>query len=104
MSAYLLCRDDDAHRALERAEFLHVEAGDAAGAARCGFWIGLGLLASVRRPRRGGWFARAGRLLDGAGADCVERGYLLVPAVLEELGAGHARGRAAGLDPRRRNR
>ena len=81
-SAYLLCRDDAAHRALERAEFLHVEAGDAAGAARCGFWIGIGLLSVGASAQAGGWFARASRLLDRADADCVERGYLMVPGLL----------------------
>ena len=81
-SAYLLCRDDAAHRALERAEVLHVEAGDAAGAARCGFWIGIGLLSVGAAAQAGGWFARASRLLDRADADCVERGYLKVPGLL----------------------
>ena len=81
-SAYLLCRDDAAHRALERAEVLHVEAGDAAGAARCGFWIGIGLLSVGASAQAGGWFARASRLLDRADADCVERGYLMVPGLL----------------------
>lgn len=82
VSAYLLCRDDVAHRALDRAESLYLEAGDAAGAARCGFWIGIGLLSVGASAQAGGWFARASRLLDRADVDCVERGYLMVPGLL----------------------
>jgi ATP/maltotriose-dependent transcriptional regulator MalT len=41
--------------------------------------------------RGGGWLARAGRTLDEAGGrECVEHGYLLVPAALEYIGGGDA--------------
>src|SRR5207344_2173183 len=35
-----------------------------------------------------GWFARAQRLLESFGRDCVERGYLLIPVWLEQMGGG----------------
>jgi DNA-binding CsgD family transcriptional regulator len=82
VAAYLVCRDDDARRALERAEFRYVEVGDPGGAARCGFWIGLGLLAAGASAQASGWFARARRHLDRAGVECVEQGYLMTPGLL----------------------
>lgn len=96
-SASLVCRDDDATRALERAfhDYLHV---DVVSAARCAIWLGIGFVATGQVAQANGWFGRAQRLLDRAGRDCVERGYLLVPAVLEQLGSGlweAARGTAA---------
>ena len=42
----------------------------------------------ARRPARGGWFARAQRLLERDGRDCVERGYLLIPVWLEQMARG----------------
>lgn len=35
----------------------------------------------------GGWFGRAQRLLDREQRDCVEQAYLLVPAILQQIGA-----------------
>jgi ATP/maltotriose-dependent transcriptional regulator MalT len=45
--------------------------------------------------RSSGWLARGRRLLDDAGLDCVERGYLLLPQALQtywggDVRAGHA--------------
>ena len=48
-------------------------------AARCAFWIGLNRALRGEPATAGGWFARAGRLVDRDPDDCVERGYLLVP-------------------------
>ncbi|MGD9530548.1 LuxR C-terminal-related transcriptional regulator [Pseudonocardia sp.] len=81
-SAYLLGRDDDAHRALERAYATHLDEDDPVGAARCAFWIGLGLLSIGEVARASGWSGRAGRLLDRHGEDCAERGYRLILASL----------------------
>lgn len=87
-SAYMLGRDDEYVAALERARHAHVEAGDLAGAARCTFWIGHSYLFRGQASRAGGWFARGRRHLDRHGADCVERGYLLIPIWLQQLGGG----------------
>ncbi|WP_308257878.1 response regulator transcription factor [Pseudonocardia lacus] len=86
MSAYMLGRDDDARRALERAYAVHVDQDDAAGAARCAFWISLGLLSVGESARANGWARRADRLLDRMGHVCVEHGYRLVLGVLAEDG------------------
>lgn len=87
-SAYMLGRDDDYLRALERAHQAFAERGDLPRAARCGFWIGLNLMVRGEGARATGWFARADRVLDRVTGECVERGYLLLPAVLRAGGAG----------------
>ena len=87
-SAYMLGRDDDYIRGLERAHHGHLDAGDVPGAARCAWWIGHNLLFRGETARANGWFGRGDRLLDQEGRDCVERGYLLIPVGLQ---AGDAR-------------
>jgi DNA-binding CsgD family transcriptional regulator len=87
-SAYMLGRDDDYLGALERAHHSHLEAGAVLPAVRCAFWIGHNLLFRGESVRATGWFARAERLLERDGQDCVERGYLLIPVWLEQMGRG----------------
>jgi len=91
-AAYMLGRDDDYVAALERAAQVHATAGRPARAARCGFWIGLNLMPRGEVALGSGWFARAERWLGDAGGDCVERGYLMIPALLGCVGAGDASG------------
>jgi ATP/maltotriose-dependent transcriptional regulator MalT len=86
-SAYLTNRDDDAIRTLERAHARYLDDGDTVDAARCTFWISLGLLNCGEQAMANGWVARGNRLL-GRRGDCVESGYLLVPGVLVNIGAG----------------
>jgi len=43
------------------------------------------LLLRGEPARANGWLARARRLLDEHGLDCVERGYLLVPVGLQRI-------------------
>ena len=87
-SAYMLGHDDDYVSALERAHHAHLNAGDTPRAVRCAIWIGHSLLFRGEMARMGGWFARGQRLLDEDGRDCVERGYLLIPIWLEQMGSG----------------
>jgi DNA-binding NarL/FixJ family response regulator len=86
-SAYMLGRDDEYVGALERAHQAYLEAGDVPPAVRCTWWIGHNMLFRGRPAQAGGWFARGHRLLEEC-ADCVERGYLLAPVWLEQMGAG----------------
>ncbi len=88
-SAYMLGRDDDYVGALERAHQAYLDARDVPRAVRCGFWIGHSFLFRGERARGAGWFARAQRLLESFGRDCVERGYLLIPVWLEQMGRGN---------------
>jgi DNA-binding CsgD family transcriptional regulator len=87
-AAYMLGRDDDYLGAMERAHHLYLEAGEALAAVRCAFWIGINRMLRGEMSHSTGWFARAQRLLDRQERDCVERGYLLIPVLLRELGAG----------------
>ena len=84
-SAYMLGRDDDYVGGLERAHQSHLDQGDLPRAVRCGFWIGHSFLFRGEPARATGWFARAHRLLESFGGDCVERGYLLIPVWLEQM-------------------
>jgi hypothetical protein len=85
-AAYLLGCDDDARSVLERAYTTHLGENDHIGAARCAFWIGLGLLSIGEVARASGWSGRAGRLLDQHGEDCAERGYRLILDYLGNVG------------------
>ena len=87
-SAYMLGRDDDYVSGLERAHQAHLEARNPSPAVRCAFWIGHSLLFRGETARAMGWFGRAQRLLEREGQDCVERGYLLIPIWLEQMGGG----------------
>jgi DNA-binding NarL/FixJ family response regulator len=90
-AAYMLGRDDDYVAALERAHRASLDVGDPPRAARCAFWIGHHFLFRGETARATGWFARAQRLLDRAGPDCVERGYLLIPVWLAHMDRGDYR-------------
>lgn len=83
-SAYLIGRDLDFHRYLERAHHTRLQEGDQIRAARCAFWLGLTLLLRGETARANGWLARAQRLAEGR--DCVEHGYLLLPVAEQRLG------------------
>ena len=87
-SAYMLGLDDAYVDGLARAFRAHLDRGDAPGGARCAFWIGHNMLFRGERPRAAGWFARARRVLDGGAGDCAERGWLLIPVWLEQMGTG----------------
>jgi DNA-binding CsgD family transcriptional regulator len=87
-AAYLVGRDDDYLAALERAHHAHLEQGRRLQSVRCAFWLGLRLLFRGEGGRAGGWFARAERLVESETAACVERGYLLLPAVEHALRGG----------------
>ena len=48
-------------------------------AARCAFWLGLGLLEKGETAQASGWLARARRILEEQAGECLEHGYLLLP-------------------------
>ena len=85
MAAFLVGRDDEGARVMERAHHLYLEASDPVGAARCAIWTGFGRFDMGELAQAIGWYSRAGKLLDCADRDCAERGYLLVPDVLQSL-------------------
>jgi DNA-binding CsgD family transcriptional regulator len=88
MTAYLIGRDDDYLRALERAHHAHLDAGERLRAIRAAFWLGLRLFFRGEVGPATGWLARAERLLEHEQHECAERGYLLLPVVEQHLAAG----------------
>jgi DNA-binding CsgD family transcriptional regulator len=66
------------------------EREEAPRAARCAFWLGYALINVGEMARAAGWFGRAQRVVDEAEGDLVERGYLLLPAAIEECGSNPA--------------
>src|SRR5262245_51712068 len=78
-AALLIGKEKEGGDVLARAHQAFLSAGDTPRAARCAFWLGFTLLLSGESAKAGGWLSRAGRLLDGQ-RDCVEKGYLLLPA------------------------
>ena len=87
-SAYMLGRDEDYRSGLERAHHAWLDNGDAPRAARCAWWVGHNLLFCGESAPAQGWFARGQRLLERENRDCVERGYLLIPTLLQHLFGG----------------
>ena len=99
----LLCgRDAVALAVLERAYAAHLEAGAALAAARSAFWLGMRLVSAGERGRGGGWLARARRVVDDCGQDCVERGYLLLPEARLRMETGdHEAARSLAVEAER---
>lgn len=81
--AFLLGREDESASLWARAHDEFLNRGEVIRAARCAFWAGFGLLGKGEGSLGGGWIARARRLVEDDGRDCVERGYVLLPAALE---------------------
>lgn len=96
MSAYLIGRDDDYLRTLERAHQAHLVSNDRRRAVRCAFWLGFRLLLRGEMARATGWFARAQRLLRAEDKGCAEQGYLLTPTVEQQIDAGELEAAYAG--------
>ena len=86
MAAELVGRDSA--ELSERAHHEFLRRGDVARAVRCAFYLVMTLLNRGEMARGAGWLGRARRLLDEAGLDCVEGGYLLVPVALKSLAEG----------------
>ncbi|MEJ2216271.1 MAG: response regulator transcription factor [Gemmatimonadota bacterium] len=95
LASYLIGREEDFMRALQRAHQAYLDAGDVQAAARCAFWLGLHLDSRGEIAQATGWFGRSRRVLDQAQLDCAERGLLLVPAGRRRLMAGDADGACA---------
>ncbi len=85
-ASYMLGNDAAYAACLERAHQAYLAAGNTRRAVRCAFWIGHNCLFRGDPVRASGWFARAHRMLGDQ--DCVEAGYLLIPAWLMEMDRG----------------
>jgi DNA-binding CsgD family transcriptional regulator len=95
-AAYLIGRDKDSAELWTRAHNVLLNRGAVDRAARCAFWLALGLMHQGERARASGWITRARELLDQDHQDCVEHGYLLLPIALQRVFGGDPTG-AYGL-------
>lgn len=87
-AAYLTGHDEESADAWVGAHRAHVAAGRMERAVRCAFWLGFGLVQRGELAQGGGWMDRARSLVEEQRLDCVETGYLLLPAALMALGSG----------------
>lgn len=87
-AAALSGRDDAFLATLERLCASLCEAGECARAARCAFWISMRLMDLGEVGSASGWLERARRLGEQVDGECAEHGYLLVPTMFQQLGAG----------------
>ena len=95
-ASYMLGNDAAYAACLERAHQAYLAAGNTRRAVRCAFWIGHNRLFRGDPVQASGWFARAHRMLGDQ--DCVEAGYLLIPAWLMEMDRGDfERGHATAM-------
>ncbi len=84
----MLGRPDEAYRTWERAHLAALRDGNPIRAVRHAYHIVMNLGQRGEFAQAGGWHARATRLLDETGVDCVERGLLLVPLALRARDQG----------------
>jgi len=84
-SAGLTARDEHMLAAQERLYHGYLESGRNLAAARAAFWTGFRLLARGEAARASGWLTRAQHLIEEHAEDCVEQGYLLLPAAQRHI-------------------
>jgi DNA-binding CsgD family transcriptional regulator len=94
-SAYLIGRDLDHQRLLERLHRSCLDSNDIERAARCAFWLALAFELRGDAGQSSAWIARGQRLVEDR--DCVERGYLLLPVAEQQVREGHVEEGQAGL-------
>ncbi len=87
-SAGLTARDDHMLSIQGRVYQGHLDTQENLAAARAAFWLGFRLLARGEAALASGWLGRSQRLVDGHEVDCVEQGYLLLPASQRYLNLG----------------
>ena len=89
VASYLIGEDGDALAAWEQAHRRHLDAGEPAEAARCGFWSAFCLMMQGQMAHAGGWLHRTQQIVDDL--ECAATGYVKIPVALESLGSGDAR-------------
>jgi DNA-binding NarL/FixJ family response regulator len=94
-SAYMLGLEQEYRQVLERAYRAYLDAEEPQAAVRCAIWIAVNLAVRGELGHAGGWLGRAERLLEREGSDRVERGYLLIPRIIEQEAQGELERAAA---------
>jgi DNA-binding CsgD family transcriptional regulator/tetratricopeptide (TPR) repeat protein len=87
-AAFLTGKMPEGQEALERAHDAHLGAGDRLPAARLAVMLGMNLALAGEIGAAGGWFGRAHRLVEEEGIECVEQGYLMLPAAFRYEAGG----------------
>jgi DNA-binding CsgD family transcriptional regulator len=87
-AAYLIGRELEFQRLIERLHRVQLEAGNSERAARCAFWLALSFLFRGDVGQSNAWAARGHRLVQER--DCVDRGYMLLAAATQLLHDGQA--------------
>lgn len=88
LSSHLTGHEGEVEPALTRAHEQFLARGEIALAAQSAIWLGMSLHEALEPARAGGWLARAQRLIEEAGLDCVESGWLLLPRARQKLEQG----------------
>ena len=87
VASYLVGDDSRCAAMWEEAHRRRVDAGDAAGAALCSFWLAFSLMMWGQMAQAAAWLGRTEMVL-GSTERCRASGYVLVPALLQALDAG----------------
>ncbi len=90
MSAYMVGREDGCEEAWIAAHHVRLRRGEPERAARCAFWLALGLFFRGDLAPAKGWVTRGGRLLEEGRGDCVEQAWLKMFVALPRLFQGDA--------------
>jgi DNA-binding CsgD family transcriptional regulator len=81
-TAAYLAGDPCWQTAWARAYESHTHSGDSSGAAHAAFWLVMAYFSAGEIAQGGGWLARVQRHVDAMRGDCVEAGYVLLPAAI----------------------
>jgi DNA-binding CsgD family transcriptional regulator len=87
LAAYVADSPSTLFRTWEEAHQRFLDLGDVAAAVRCAIWVSMAYFDRGDLARGGGWIGRAQRFLDSCG-ECVEQGYMLMPAALRAFAEG----------------
>jgi DNA-binding NarL/FixJ family response regulator len=96
-AAFLIGKGQDGSDLLSRAHKEYMDQSRVCDAARCAFWLGFTALLNGENAQANGWLARAERLLADQ-PDCVEKGYLLLPAGYRGVHGGDSVGAIAAFE------
>ncbi|MEX0790918.1 MAG: LuxR C-terminal-related transcriptional regulator [Actinomycetota bacterium] len=91
-SAHLTGRDLERDALWARTHQQFLDANNPPAAARAAFTLVMALMDRGDFAQAGGWLARAQRVLDEYGKECVEQGYLMLPVALKALHSGDTAG------------
>jgi hypothetical protein len=87
-ASYLSGRGPESVELWTRAHEAYLARGDAEQAAHCAVFVAYELWASGEYAQFGGWVGRAKKVLDIAGLNCAERGYICIAEAMQLMDSG----------------